>query len=125
METTQPKREEILKILQMIEDGKIDQDKALGMMAMLEGKNLVGGPHGVVTDATPKWMKISKSLAAFGLLVALLYVLFVYLPIHASFEVIAIVYGFLGLTVIGGVIVGVVAIVKTMSVGRAAVEKRP
>lgn len=128
METTQPKREEILKILQMIEEGKIDQDKALSMIAVLEGKEMVGGPGGVVGKTSgkgSKWMKVAAGLAILAVLIGLLYVLLIYLPTHVPIAVLIIVYSFLGIPIIGGVVVGVVAITRTMSVGRTLFENKP
>ena len=53
MENTSTKRVEVLKVLEMIEQGKIDQDKGLSLIAMLEGKDIIGGVGGVVRDGNP------------------------------------------------------------------------
>lgn len=123
MDAKQEKREEVLKILQMIEDGKIDQDKALGMIAVLEGKDVIGGPGGVVKGRQPRLLRVLGGMAGFALLVGLLYVLFVYLPVNAPLWSVIVVYSFLGLTVLAGAAVAIIAVTKTMAVGRAAVEQ--
>jgi len=124
MDAKQEKREEVLKILQMIEDGKIDQNKALSMIAVLEGKDVIGGPDGVVKGRQPRLLRVLGGLVGFVLLMGLLYVLFVYLPVNAPLWSVIVVYSFLGLTVLAGATVATFAITKAMAVGRAAVEQR-
>ena len=119
METKQEKREEIMKVLQMVEEGKIDQDKALSMIAMLEGKDVIGGVKGIVQDPKSRKKRFFWGAVGLALSGALLYGLFFYLPIHAPFESVALVYGFLGLLVLCGTLVAVSAI----GVGRLAVKK--
>ena len=124
MEPKTEKREEILKILQMIEANKIDQDKALSMIAMLEGKDVIGGPGGVVKGGKTKLARMLGGIALFAMIGGLLYVLFVYLPVQASLPSLIAVYSFLGLIVLAGATVAIQAITKTMAVGRAAVERQ-
>jgi len=124
MDAKQEKREEILKILQMIENGKIDQKEALSLIAVLEGKDVIGGPGGVVRGRQPRLLRVLGGMAGFALLAGLLYVLFVYLPVNAPLWSVIVVYSFLGLTVLAGAAVAIIAITKAMAVGRAAVEQR-
>ena len=124
MDAKQEKREEVLKILQMIENGKIDQKEALSLIAVLEGKDVIGGPGGVVRGRQPRLLRVLGGMAGFALLAGLLYVLFVYLPVNAPLWSVIVVYSFLGLTVLAGAAVAIIAITKTMAVGRAAVEQR-
>jgi len=124
MDAKQEKREEVLKILQMIENGKIDQKEALSLIAVLEGKDVIGGPGGVVRGRQPRLLRVLGGMAGFALLAGLLYVLFVYLPVNAPLWSVIVVYSFLGLTVLAGAAVAIIAITKAMAVGRAAVEQR-
>lgn len=121
MENTPTKREEVLKVLEMIEQGKIEQDKGLSLIAMLEGKDIIGGVNGVVRDGNPhrkRWGWIGGLLGA-ALLVAFVYGLFFYLPLHAEYDKMLLVYGLVALVILCGALIAVSAI----SVGRLAVKK--
>ena len=128
MDARQEKRDEVLKILQMIEDGKIDQNKALGLIAVLEGKNVEGTANNIeITDRkgfAHVFVRVLVGIVAVAVLAGVLYALFVYLPTNAPFWSVIVVYSFLALTVLAGAVVAVFAITRTMAVGRAAVESK-
>jgi len=121
MENTPTKREEVLKVLEMMEQGKIDQDRGLSLIAMLEGKDIIGGVHGVVRDGNPqrkRWGWVGGLLGAISF-IAFIYGLFFYLPVHAEYNNMLLVYGLVALIILCGALIAVSAI----SVGRLAVKK--
>jgi hypothetical protein len=131
MEAKQERREDVLKILQMIEDGKIDQNMALKMIAVLEGKTFKAHGNSIKIDERESSLlrflgnaaMFILAVAGLALLAGLLYVLFVYLPLNAPLWSVVLIYSFLGLTVLTGGVVAAIATTKTMAVGRAAVER--
>ena len=121
METAQDKRPEIMKVLEMLEAGKIEQDKALAMIAMLEGKDVIGGPGGVIKSGGRRGKAVVLGgIAAAVLLGAFVYGLFFYLPVHATNDNLVVVYGLLALMILCGTLLGVSA----LGIGRLAVKNK-
>jgi len=124
MEEKQERREEVMKILQMVEEGKLGEDNALSMIKLLERKPGIGVEAIIKTDGQPqpRFVRLLGWAAGFVLLAGLLCAIFVYLPVHGPFWSVIVVYSFLALTVLAGTIVAIVCGTKALALGRRAVD---
>jgi hypothetical protein len=124
------KRPEVMKVLGLLEAGTIGHKEALAMIAVLEGRKVVGGADGIISgaddshagDGTDSPKKRGKHLVgaivALALLGAFVYGIFIYLPVHATKDSLALVYGLFALVILCGTLVAVSA----LGVGRLAVR---
>jgi len=121
--------EEKMKILEMLQAGKINAEEAHKLMEDLN-KNEVCAPGGMKVkmkmhnEDSPRgffgWLfKLIFGLLAFGIGGGLLFCLFYYLPFHLPADKLMIIYGVIGIAVLAVTLIAVYAI----GVGRLAVKK--
>jgi len=111
METRKEKREDVVKILQMVENGIIDENDAKCMLnALADIKSRLpvksAGEH------------LARSILGVTFISVSIYGLIFYLPTHVGVSSLLIVYGFIGLLVICVTMVSLMA----LGVGRKAVD---
>ena len=120
MEAKPEKREEVMKVLQMMEEGKIDTEKGTALIALLEGKDVIGGAGGVIREHGSRRHHLAGVLLALLFLATFLYYLLFYLPVHAAWETIALVYGLMALIILCVTLVAATA----LGIGRLAVKRQ-
>jgi len=99
MEEQKENREDVKKILQLVENGKLDGNNAKGMIGILARKK------------PPERAKQIVEAIIFVLFTSvLIYALTFYLPTHIEINVLLIVYGFFGVVTICWTLVALVAI---------------